>query len=168
MGGIGYTNSGIETFLNFTKSYKSKYNFFILTQDISVSNLLKRVQITHIEVDMVKFDDLPNYFRSKNIRFAFHARERSFYDDLTFPIKVLDFTSMLIPTISDYHKPLVRLFGNNYPLFSDIKDFKRIERLIEEYINNNSYELLIDTLKRVRSNNLYKNRIAKLESMSSI
>lgn len=166
MGGINYNNSGIENYLNFILTYESKYRFYILTQDKRINDLLKEKEIDGVSVENIEFDLLPSFFEQQSISFAFHARNRSDYDDLTFPIKILDFISMLIPCISAPHKPLVSLLGSSYPMFTNINDFKSIDEMIMKYNNEKSYLELINLLRKTREQNLYKRRIEALESIT--
>ncbi len=160
LGGISYSNSGFDLFLNFADQYKHKYKFFMLSGD-----QLAKVAIsdrTHIYLDRIPHSLIDKFITDHNICFAFHSRPRNEYDDITFPIKVMDFITFRLPFITANHQPLINLLGTEYELFLDISKPELIDRKIEFFSERDSYCKLLQILDEVSTNNTYEKRYEKL------
>ncbi|WMN08052.1 hypothetical protein QYS48_30860 [Marivirga arenosa] len=163
IGGVNYANSGIDNFINIAGKLNVKYNFYILSQDKNVEKILEQHNLTlKITFTHVKFELLATYFQDNNIKFAIHARSRSLYDDLTFPIKILDLISLGIPFLSEKHKPIARLTGDKYPLFCEIEKVEEIDKKLSQYEQESYYGKLLDDIRLLRERNLYKQRYIEL------
>lgn len=158
LGSLGYTNSGYQNFIDFAEAYKNEYNFFILSGD---KDLKEKVTATHINLDKVPRNEIPQFIAENNIAYAFHTRPRNMYDDLTFPIKVFDFLSFQLPFFTEAHVPLKHLLGNDYPLFASFENKAEIHRKIK-MIQPQEYQELVDLLKEIALNNTYDKRYKKL------
>jgi hypothetical protein len=160
LGSTSYQNSGFESFINFSTQNKGKYNFYVLSGDINAKN--KLADYDFINLTKVHHSKIGKYISDNNIAFGFHTRPRNFYDDVTFPIKVLDFISLQLPFFTEKHKPIVNLLGSEYKLFSKVQDVINIEELISSFSNNNDYKLLLDKLKTIANSNTYNDRYKRL------
>jgi hypothetical protein len=166
LGGINYSNSGIINYLEVARTLKVKYRFYVLTQDSNIFEILHQNNLEKdIIVDHIPFKELERYFKLNNIKFAIHARSRSEYDDLTFPIKILDLISLNIPFFTERHIPIANLMGSEYPLFQELKEIEQIEEKLEYYSRGHQYESLISILELKRDENQYENRYRKLLNM---
>lgn len=166
LGGINYSNSGILNYLEIARELKVKYRFYVLTQDSNIFEILNQNQLEKdIVVDHISFKELEKYFILNNIKFAIHSRSRSEYDDLTFPIKILDLISLKIPFFTEKHIPIANLMGKEYPLFQKLKEIEQIEEKLRYYSKDDHYKLLINSLELIQNKNLYENRYRKLLKM---
>lgn len=163
LGSLGYTNSGYQRFLDFSKKYNEEYNFFILSGD---KDLEHKTSGFPVHLDRVPRKEIPQFIESNNITFAFHTRPRNHYDDLTYPIKVFDFLSFQIPFISEKHIPLCKTLGNDYPLFASYSNLEEIFNLIQS-INATEYKQLSLLLKDIAQKNTYDERYKKLLSITA-
>lgn len=155
LGGTEYKKSGFENFVEFSRKYQNKYNFFVLSKS-KIPESEKQL-ITHF----CEQDKILSYIEQNNIAYAYHARERNDYDDLTFPIKVLDFVSLTLPFFSENHLPLEKLMGENYKLFVKIINFEEIDKIISS-VTVNQYKELASQLIEISKNNTYAERYKKL------
>lgn len=158
LGSTKYSNSGFDDFIEFSKKYAKNYNFFLLTGDKDMIQVLVR---TPIKLDSVHRSKLSNYIKDNNIAFALHTRPRNNYDDLTFPIKVLDFISLKLPFFSEAHLPLVDLLGHEYSLFLNIKEYESIHLTIQN-LSKEEYLHLLAFLNDIAIKNTYDKRYKKL------
>ena len=158
LGSTRYQNSGFSAFIDFAREFGNNYNFFVLSGDKGLEEALANSKIT---LNKLHRNDIPEFIRQNNIAYAIHTRPRNEYDDLTFPIKVLDFISLQLPFFSEHHLPLKNLLGNNYDLFSSIKDFKYIHKKIQS-IGIKEYKGYLEFLGKVSSENTYDKRYKKL------
>lgn len=158
LGSTKYTNSGFEHFLNFSKEYSNIYNCYVLSGD---KNLEAKVANTSINLNSVAHSEIADFIEENNIAFAIHTRPRNNYDDITFPIKILDFVSLQIPFFTEKHKPLEELLGDDYGLFIDITKPKSIHDKIAN-IDYKTYLKLVSFLKDVALLNTYETRYKKL------
>lgn len=156
LGGISYPNSGFQHFLEFAEKYKGEYNFFVLSGDSNVVEMTK--DRNHIVLDKVGHTEIPEFIARYNIFLAFHSRPRNEYDDITFPIKVLDFVGMHLPFVTACHQPIVNLLGPEYELFVDISDMEDIHRAIQLVQDEEKYTSAKDHLKEVAIKNSYEER----------
>lgn len=156
MGGISYPNSGFEHFLDFAQTYKEEYHFFVLSGDPLAMQLTKDKD--YIVFDKVGHAEIPEFIARNNILVAVHSRPRNIYDDITFPIKVLDFVGMNLPFVTAPHKPLLDLLGPQYGLFVDIGNIEDIHRGIRYVQNKDYYTEITDYLKGVAIKNSYEER----------
>ena len=164
LGAVSYKNSGFEHFVTMYKQNSDKYNFFILTNDNKVYDYIGRND-TNITIDYVKRGNLKDYLIDNNILFAIHSRPRNSYDDMTFPIKVLDFISLGLPFVSEMHKPLVNMIGKDYPLYTNMSNNFNLYGLIDKLCNDNDYLKLLDFLEQISLENTYEQRYTKLENL---
>lgn len=156
MGGISYPNSGFRHFLDFAERYKEDYNFFVLSGDALAAELTK--DRNYIVLDKVRHSEIPDFIERNNIFVAFHSRPRNEYDDITFPIKVLDFVGMHLPFVTADHKPIVDLLGPDYGLFVDISNMEDIHRAIRDLQDAERHSRMTDYLKEVSIKNSYEER----------
>lgn len=159
LGSISYKNAGFNHFLNFSEKYKNDYNYFVLSGDI---NCNKYNHLSHIQFSKIMLSEIPNYILEKNIAFAFHTRPRNKYDDITFPIKVLDFISFNLPFFTEKHIPLVDMLGEEYLLFVSIENYTLIHNHIQKMIDINHYQLVINSLKKIVKQNIYSERYKQI------
>lgn len=158
LGSTKYTNSGFENFVNFAKEYAHLYNFYVLSGD---KNLSQDLVNTSIHLNSIQHNEIADFIETRNIAFAMHTRPRNEYDDLTFPIKVLDFVSLQLPFFSEKHLPLFDLLGPDYMLFSQLTDFESINLTIQK-ISREEYFYLMVFLKKIALKNTYDERYKKL------
>ena len=160
LGSVSYQNSGFESFINFANTYKTKYNYFVLSGDKNAKSILK--DYSFINLSKVNHSEIERFISYNNIAFGFHTRPRNFYDDVTFPIKVLDFISLQLPFLTERHKPIVKLLGQDYKLFVNVKDSEQIEELISKYLIKSEYENQLCFLKTIANSNTYSDRYEQL------
>lgn len=165
LGSTRYQNSGFDTFIDLAKSLNESFEFHILTPDDISETLFSNFENDNgnIRVLSLSHSEVLEYIRENQITFAIHSRPRNRYDDITFPIKFMDFISCLLPVITFPHKPIVSLLGKNYPLYIDelTKDsllmcIKKIEE------DNNLYKEIQKNFLTLRNEKLYINQINKL------
>lgn len=158
LGSTQYTNSGFKKFIELSDSFSQQYNFFVLSGDRNLKETLigKSIVLNKVEHHLIQ-----EFIEKNNIAFAIHTRPRNDYDDLTFPIKVLDFINLQLPFFTDRHLPLVDLIGKDYSLFHDMKDLKGIHKKIQN-TSLDEYLELTEFLKKLKLENTYDNRFKKL------
>lgn len=160
LGGTHYVNSGIERFIEISKELKDKFNFFVLTSD---EDLNQRFSIpSHLVIQYVKRENIVNFMNENNIGVAYHTRPRNFYDDITFPIKVLDFICYQIPFLSEKHIPIEQLMGKEYELFVDWSD---LDDIINKTNNATFFrDKHLSYLNELADNNTYDKRYLEIIS----
>lgn len=158
LGSTQYQNSGFRKFINFAEKYDGFYNFFVLSGDKGLGAILST---TTIHLTTVHRNDIPNFIHHNNIAFALHTRPKNKYDDITFPIKVLDFISLQIPFFSERHLPLINLLSVKYDLFSSFDDLDCIHNKIQS-IDIEKYKEYLKMLHQVSIENTYDQRYKKL------
>jgi len=158
LGSTKYPNSGFKIFMTFQEKYKEFYNFFVLSgdQDLDVA-----LSLSSVHLDKLDRKEIPEFILKNNISFAFHTRPRNVYDDITFPIKVLDFISLQIPFFSERHLPLTNLMPKNYDLFMSFDDLDFIHHKIQS-IGIEKYKEYLEILYKVSTDNTYDKRYKKL------
>ncbi len=159
LGSVSYKNSGFENFIHFARQYKDRFKFYVLSKD---PNIQKYKKHNFIQFDQVNFNEIAGFIHNNNIAFGFHSRPRNNYDDITFPLKILDFINFRLPFVTDYHKPIIHLLDNDYPLFSDIKNAGLIYEKIEKHIEEQAYLKLVKTLDAIAQKNTYENRYQQI------
>ncbi len=162
LGGISYSQSGFEYFINFSDKYNDKYNFYVLSGDLLVKTAVSGRH--HIVLDSIEHSQINSFITNNNIGFAYHTRPRNDYDDITFPIKVLDFLTFRLPFITADHKPLVELLGKDYPFFIDVNDELGINKRINDFCNELKYNSLVNNIDCIALKNTYENRYDELMS----
>ncbi|WP_066222804.1 hypothetical protein [Formosa haliotis] len=160
LGGTRYENSGFNLFMAFYNRYSSYYNFFVLSGD---SNLKADLENTNIHINCIKHDEIPGFLAQHNVAFAMHTRPRNEYDDLTFPIKVLDFISLQLPFFTENHLPLQTLLGKDYYLFNKLETLENVHQVIQ-CIDESKYLELQSFFKKLTFENTYDVRYKKLLS----
>lgn len=163
LGSLGYTNSGYQNFLNFSKRYATEYNFFILSGD---SDIEAKTSGFPVQLDKIARNDIPRFIESNNIAYAFHTRPINQYDEITYPIKVFDFLSFQLPFISERHKPICTLLGNEYPLFASYDNLHDIYKLLKT-IKADDYRKITFLLMDVAKKNTYEERYKKLLAITN-
>jgi hypothetical protein len=166
LGAVSYENSGFEHFVTMYEKNANRYNFFILTNDNKVYDYIDKSD-SNITIDYVKRDNIKEYLKDNNILFAIHSRPRNSYDDMTFPIKVLDFISLGLPFVSEMHEPIVNMIGKDYPLFAKVNSETNLSKIIEPFCNYDFYLKLLNYLNRVSLENTYEKRYVKLKNICS-
>ncbi len=161
LGSLGYTNSGYTKFLEFAKEYQGQYRFHILSGDKDLAIKTKGYPVT---INKIPRAEIPKYIEDHNIGYAFHTRPRNEYDDLTYPIKVLDFLSFQLPFFSEKHIPIVTLLSNDYPLFVSYDNLNNIDKTIKS-INVSEYKRIVERLRKIALENTYDFRYKKLLSI---
>jgi len=168
LGGVSYQNSGFSFFIEFIKKKWGEYNFFILSKDKKLPDFISDNGLEgKVCVDFVRRESLLDFIELNNIAFGIHTRPRNGYDDMTYPIKVLDFISMGLPFFTDKHSPLVKTLGEDYPLFCDVTNYKSVSKLLEAFSNSDSYGRLQKLLNEISRANLYEERYEKLVRIAS-
>ncbi len=158
LGSTQYQNSGFNKFIKFAEVYSSKYNFYVLSGDKGLDSLLSTTSIYYTKLHR---KDIISFIHQKNIAFALHTRPRNNYDDITIPIKVLDFISLQIPFFSERHTPITKLLPADYDLFASFDDLDGIHNKIQS-IQIENYRVYLDMLYQVSMNNTYDKRYQKL------
>ncbi|MEQ8219572.1 MAG: hypothetical protein RH981_15140 [Arenibacter sp.] len=158
LGSTRYPNSGFKTFMTFSEKYKESYNFFVLSGDQGLDLTLP---LSSIHLDKLDRKEIPKFIQQNNIAYALHTRPRNMYDDITFPIKVLDFISLQIPFISERHLPLINLLSIKYDLFMSFDDLDFIHSKIQT-IGIEKYKEYSEMLYQLSIENTYDRRYKKL------
>lgn len=158
LGSTQYQNSGFRKFINFAEKYDGFYNFFVLSADKELGSILST---TSIHLATINRNEIPQFIYQNNIAFALHTRPRNKYDDITFPIKVLDFISLTLPFFTERHVPLTNLLSMQYDLFSSFEDFDDIQNMIQS-VGIEKYKRYVEMLYQVSIENTYDKRYKKL------
>ena len=158
LGSTRYVNSGFETFIDFSLKYSNSYSFYVLSGDKVLSGENSNIPIIF---DNINRDQIPKFIKQNNIAYAIHTRPRNQYDDITFPIKILDFLSFCLPFITEQHKPIESLLSEDYPLFLDLNDKDEIHNNIKS-ISKEKYYNLLNSLKTISKENSYEKRYIEL------
>jgi|GEM_PF-2324062 hypothetical protein len=156
LGSVSYANAGFDHFLEFAEKNKEEYAFFVLSGDNRAAEMTKNKD--HIIVDRVEHSKIAEYITENNIFLGFHSRPRNEYDDITFPIKALDFIGFHLPFVTERHKPICELLGNEYELFTNISEFEETDKVIKEISNEDKYSKVTFLLEQVASRNSYIKR----------
>ena len=159
LGSVSYKFSGFENFIRFSERYKDEFNFFVLSKD---KNIEKYYHHRHIRFDRADFDQIMHYIRQNNIAFGFHSRPRNIYDDITFPLKVLDFINFGLPFVTARHKPLIDLLSDDYPLYCQITEPDEIYKIIAQYKELESYQKTVQELDKIAQKNTYAERYQQI------
>jgi hypothetical protein len=158
LGGTKYKNSGIEKFIEISKNLHHVYNFFVLTPD---NDLRERLDIPeYVIIQEIKREEITNFIKNKNISAAYHTRPKNFYDDITFPIKVLDFLAFQIPFLTERHTPLEDLLGKDYDLFVNWEILEDVKRKTEDATIFREKHL--KRLSELSAINTYENRYIEI------
>lgn len=159
LGNPNYTNSGFDFFLKFAKICNDKFNFYILTADKESFK-----DKPYITADFIDHKEIVTFLESNNVAFAIHTRPRNGYDDITIPIKAMDFISLNLPFITDEHKPLKQILGDNYPFYCEM-DEKKVFELINQYNSLEKYKVLYNYIENILIENTYYKRYEKLTKL---
>ncbi|MDD3772858.1 MAG: hypothetical protein PHC38_09415 [Weeksellaceae bacterium] len=158
LGGTKYANSGFGSFVEYAQNYSDNYNFFVLTPDTDLSSRYKIPK--SLFVLCLKRNHIPNFLKEHNIALAFHSRPRNIYDDLTFPIKILDFINFGLPFLTERHKPLESLIGKDYRLFVDWGNPECVmKKTMDATINRMEH---LDRLEQIAKEHTYKKRFDEI------
>ncbi|MBW7869787.1 MAG: hypothetical protein H3C39_01865 [Flavobacteriia bacterium] len=158
LGGTHYVNSGFEKFIEYAELYSESYNFFVLTPDTDLNNRYKIPK--ELFVSSLKRNQIPDFLKENNVAVAFHTRPRNFYDDITFPIKVMDFINFGLPFLTERHKPMENLMGKDYNLFVDWEDAESVmKKTNDATIHRKVY---LKKLERTAEENTYKKRFDEI------
>jgi hypothetical protein len=160
LGSVSYKFSGFENFIRFAKEYKDTFNFFVLSKDKNIEKYTDGN--SHIRFEQADFNQIMNYIRRNNIAFGFHSRPRNIYDDITFPLKILDFINFRLPFITDKHKPLIDLISADYPLYCKVTKPDEIYTVLANYRQKEKYENLVKLLDTIAQKNTYADRYKQI------
>jgi len=155
LGSTRYKNSGFNYFLDFADKYHNEYDFHILSKD-NLSFISNKLRISYCERE-----DISKYIEDNNIAYAVHTRPRNQYDDITFPIKILDFISLELPFFTERHIPIINMMGTDYKLYVDYNNIDNLNFIISN-ISMIEYNIIADFLHSISSNNTYDIRYNKL------
>jgi hypothetical protein len=158
LGSTKYTNSGFDKFIRISEIFSENYNFFVLSGDKGLVETLKGKPII---LNKVEHDQIIKYIENNNIAYAIHTRPKNTYDDLTFPIKVLDFINMQLPFFTEKHLPLIDLLGDDYKFFCKLRELDNIHEIIQN-ISETEYKKAMILLYKVKLENTYDDRFKKL------
>lgn len=160
LGGISYSNSGFNHFIQFADFFKDEYRFFVLSGDLAAKEIIGERE--HIVLSCLPYDKIPGFIKTHNILAAFHTRPRNHYDDITFPIKVLDFISIRLPFITADHYPLQNLLSKEYVLFQNVDDYQGIHAKLRKISSRIPYLDVVDYLGNIATKNTYEERYKEL------
>jgi hypothetical protein len=161
LGGTNYKYSGINSFLKYAVSHINTFDFNILSQDNLEPLLNKKGLAKSIPLNSVSHDEVFDYINKNNISFLLHPRPLNEYDNITYPIKIMDCISFGLPIISFRHAPLVSMLGNEYPFF--IESYEEIKKIIEDKDTfKQKYALSLDILNEVARKNTYQKQVQKI------
>lgn len=161
LGGTKYNNSGFDDYLRLSKNIHGNYKFYVISNDLldidedEYTNVIYLHNLSHKEVvsTIVK----------EKIKYAVHTRPRNKYDDLTFPIKFLDFISCNLPIITLAHSPLKSILSKDYPLFVEDLNEESILRILEvDSHNPEQYRNVKKKLRESCSRMTYKNKLEEI------
>jgi len=164
LGSTKYKNSGFDDFIKIANSFRGLHTFYVLTAD-DISAKLREFDLKNVvKVDFLKHDEVIEFVYSKNISFIIHPRPRNIYDDITYPIKIMDCISLAVPFISLRHKPIVSLLPDNYPYFIEDFTVDAIDKIVNKpkELFEKEYAKTKSDLLRIRDLCLYKNQLEKL------
>ncbi|MEZ4809853.1 MAG: hypothetical protein R2819_05795 [Allomuricauda sp.] len=156
LGSVSYTNAGFDYFLEFAGKNKEEYGFFVLSGDRKAAEMTK--DSDHIMVDRIEHSKIADYIADNNIFLGFHSRPRNEYDDITFPIKALDFIGFQLPFVTERHKPIYELLGKEYELYAQISNCGDVSKTIQKIKNVEKYSKIKANIKEVALKNSYAER----------
>lgn len=165
VGGVGYKFSGIEKMLNFIERCNFDAEYFIVTRDSEVGDMVNRLpelQKNRVRVLALDMKQTAQLIEEEAITFAIHPRPRNAYDDMTYPIKFFDYISWLLPVLTDRHGPLVDILGEDYGLYCDLDHIGEVMNKISTTIEEPRYLDLLSRLNKMRDENLYEARVEKI------
>ncbi len=162
LGGLQYVYSGFESFLDLAEGLSNEYKFHILSKD-DVSNKLIERNLQHIiSYKSLTHNEVISYFDDANITFVIHPRPRNTYDDITYPIKLMDCISCGVPFISLPHIPIVELVGNEYFFFINELNNESIINLINTQNLFGKYKETLLKLEKVSLESSYKIQLRRI------
>lgn len=164
VGAISYKFSGIQSYLRLAKEFGSKFKFYIVTTDPNIFDLIAEygLQKDQVIVKRLNSSQLKDFIIDEGITFAIHSRPRNVYDDMTYPIKVMDYISWQLPFFTLDHVPIVDLLGKDYPLYCNLTNLNEFDKLISNFINSDSYQSLLNIMQHKRNQNSYTERVKYL------
>lgn len=164
LGGTQYVHSGFEQYLNIASKMKYEHNFYVFSGD-EINDLILKYDLKDSLVHYsLSHKEVLKFINDLNIDFVIHARPRNKYDDITYPIKVMDCISLGLPIITLKHKPIVSLLSKDYPFYINELSLENISYFIDEYFQNELqlYNKAIKILHDVKQNTLYSMQIDKI------
>ena len=120
-----------------------------------------------IKLNNIKILNLPHkkvieYLEDEDITFVIHSRPKNNYDDITFPINIMDCISCGVPIISYPHEPLIELLGFDYPFFVNEISSESITEIMDNQSISNLYEETIERLKVICNESSYIKQVEKI------
>ncbi len=169
VGGFGYKYSGLDMYLDYIEKSSLDATYYIITRHVDLVNkaLIDRGLSRRSKIKLLSLsqDQVFQLIEEENITYAFHSRPRNEYDDLTYPIKIFDYLSIMLPVISERHVPIVLLYGSSYPLFCNLDDARNIDRKLEKFLTAKHYEKLLSAMYGVAVANTYSQRVEKIRDV---
>jgi len=162
LGGTNYKYSGFDTFLNLSKTMSKDYKFYILTADNIESKLVQYGLKDKLVVLSLKHEQVIDFLEKEKITFVLHTRPTNNYDDITFPIKIMDCISCGVPFISVSHEPLVSLLGHDYPFFVDSFSETNMIKIIGQSSLDENYTMSLNHFLEVKDRVDYFSQVVKL------
>ena len=163
IGGIGYKYSGIENFINLVQNSPDDYKFYIVTYDTTINNYLNKLsskdnkKVTLLSMNK---NEIAEFIKNKSITYMFHCRPINEYDNLTYPIKFFDSLTWNLPILTAKNLPIVKILGEDYPLYVRVEDPEHICEVISR--NKPNYFKTLKNIEKIASQNRYKDRILHL------
>lgn len=158
VGGLEYVNSGLDDLFYVVRKLPNDFKLVLITRDIELvkSHLSYEESKDKIILKSMNKSEWVHYIERNKVLCAIHSRPRNEYDDMTFPIKILDYISYNIPFISLKHKPLVEMLGDNSTLVVD--DFKDTGKIISRLHSDEVfYNKCVKEIKETADKFTYKN-----------
>ena len=121
VGGFEYKHSGAYELLYIISLLPCEFSLHIVTRDASFLKSLPIWESVKERVYIHKFNKLEwiEYFSEVKVLCALHSRPRNCYDDITYPIKIMDYISLGVPFLSLKHKPLISILHDKSLLLSE-------------------------------------------------
>jgi len=162
LGGTKYIHSGFSSFLKLASELNCKYQFHILTGDKLDDKILNSIKLNNIKILNLPHKKVIEYLEDEDITFVIHSRPKNNYDDITFPIKIMDCISCGVPIISYPHEPLIELLGFDYPFFVNEISSESITEIMDNQSISNLYEETIERLKVICNESSYIKQVEKI------
>lgn len=163
LGGTQYKYSGFNDFLKVAFALKNEHNFYVFSGDNIIQKIIDYKLENSIKVYSLSHKEVLSHIKKLDIDFVIHSRPENLYDDITYPIKVMDCISSNTPIISVRHKPLFSLLTPNYPFFVDEISTIEIKNIISKHSDNKElYSNAVSILSDVKEKSKYSKQVLKI------
>lgn len=152
VGGLSYKYSGVDELISFSASLPEGFKLLLITRDIQIFSANPQFSRVRDKVEFLSLnrDGVIERIKKGDVIAAVHTRPLNRYDDITFPIKILDYISWKLPILTLKHKPVVNLLGEDYPFYLDEID-SRVSSILSLCCDNPALPIIYGKINREHS-----------------